>query len=325
MPSFSFLRNQSGRRGFTLVELLVVIAIIGVLIALLLPAVQQAREAARRIQCVNNMKQIGLGLHNYHDTFLVFPRTPFWFNGGGGNQSPEFYSGFGWRSMLLPFIEQTALHDKINWSRPINDTTGSPSNYDIARIGIEGYTCPSDPTGLYTKAGNQYLWSNWCFPNGSCQQDQPIGVTNYKGFVGVRYDAPLTGTSAIPYPASMFDRRKGPALRMRDVIDGTTNVIYVAEVTPEFYAWSGWASWHSDVISENGPNYAFRYYGHVNARTSTQHGFTQGENAGSFHPGGVNILSCDGSVHFIPETVNLSVYQGLVNPQDGLPVGGFDL
>ena len=122
------------RRGFTLVELLVVIAIIGVLVSLLLPAVQQAREAARRMQCTNNMKQLGLALHNYHDTFKTFPRTPWWYNGGGGNQSTEFFSGFSWRTMILPFIEQGALHDQINWSLPLTDNTGTPmSNLQICR------------------------------------------------------------------------------------------------------------------------------------------------------------------------------------------------
>lgn len=314
-------RQIARRRAFTLVELLVVIAIIGVLVSLLLPAVQQAREAARRIQCVNNMKQIGLALHNYHDTFKTFPRTPWWYNGGGGNQSPEFFSGFSWRCMLLPFLEQGAMHDQINWSLPLTDTTGTPmSNMQIVRSPMPAYVCPSDPTGELTKAGNQYLWSNWCFPHGGCDQSESVGVTTYKGLVGIGFDQSL---STVPYPASMFDRRRGQALRMRDITDGTSNEIHVIESSPEFYAWSGWASWHCEISSQNSPNFPFRFYGGPNRRTATQHGWTQGLSASSFHPGGVNALMADASVHFIPETINLAVYQGLVAPQDGMPVGGF--
>lgn len=316
------LSFRSGtRRGFTLVELLVVIAIIGVLVALLLPAVQQAREAARRIQCVNNMKQLGLALHNYHDTFGSFPKIPHWFNGSAaGSHSSEPFSGFGWRVMLLPFIEQGSLADQVNWNLPHTDTTGTVSNFSIVQTPVSAYVCPSDPTGNVSKIGPQYLWSNWCAPHGSCPQNVPVGVTTYRGYIGAAYDAPL---ATLSYPSAMFDRRRGSALKMRDVVDGTSNVIAVGEITPEFNAWSGWTMWQNDMISGNTPNYALRFYGKIGARTATQHGWTDGMHASSFHPGGINVVSVDGSVKFIPETINLTIYRGLVHPQDGLPVGGF--
>lgn len=318
------LSSRSGtRRGFTLVELLVVIAIIGVLVALLLPAVQQAREAARRIQCVNNMKQLGLALHNYHDTFNSFPKPYFWWQGPAAGQSPPgFFHAFGWRTMILPFIEQSTVYDQIQWNLPLIDDTGLPSNASIARMPMPAYNCPSDPTGPLSKSGDQYLWGNWCMATGTgCPRNVPAGVTHYRGFVGVGYDLPPT---TVPYPAAMFDRRQGAALKMRDVLDGTTNVIFVIENSPEFHAWPGWATWNSDIIGAHAPNHPQRFFGRVGARTATQHGWTDGLNSSSFHPGGVNALAVDGSVKFIPETINLSVYRGLIHPQDGLPIGGLE-
>jgi len=319
--SYVLSSRSPARRGFTLVELLVVIAIIGVLVALLLPAVQQAREAARRIQCVNNMKQLGLALHNYHDTFGSFPKIPHWWNGSqAGNFSTAPYSGFGWRVMLLPFIEQGPMYDQVNWNLPHTDNSGVNSNFAVVQSPMSAYVCPSDPTGNVSKIGPQYLWSNWCLPHGGCPQNVPVGVTTYRGYVGAQYDAPLASVS---YPAAMFDRRRGSALKMRDVVDGTSNVIAIGEITPEFNAWSAWAIWQNDMISGNTPNYPLRFFGNIGSRTATQHGWTDGMHAGSFHPGGINTLSVDGSVRFTPETINLSVYQGLVHPQDGQPIGGF--
>ena len=143
------------RLAFTLVELLVVIAVIGILVALLLPAVQAAREAARRTQCVNNLKQIGLGLHNYHTTFNVFPPTTTGAEAHGGQCGSGFYS---WLALLLPFVEQSTLHDAIDFRRPMMDTCSQMSSSDYQALTISAahpnaraaativplFLCPSD-------------------------------------------------------------------------------------------------------------------------------------------------------------------------------------
>lgn len=129
------------RRGFTLIELLVVISIIAILIALLLPAVQQAREAARRTQCKNNLKQIGLALHNYHDVARAFP--PGWIavDDTGSPSAHEGTSGVGWAAMILPYLEQGNIYSQFNASLPLTD----PANAAFLRNQIPGYKCPSDP------------------------------------------------------------------------------------------------------------------------------------------------------------------------------------
>ena len=130
------------RTGFTLVELLVVIAIIGILIALLLPAVQAAREAARRSQCSNNLKQVGLALHNYHDVYRTFPRWAYpadCTGAPGGDNS--WWTGFTAMTMILPYMEQGAIYDKITWSTRPED---NPNNQLFRLATISAYQCPSD-------------------------------------------------------------------------------------------------------------------------------------------------------------------------------------
>jgi prepilin-type N-terminal cleavage/methylation domain-containing protein len=152
----------SRRKAFTLIELLVVIAIIAVLIALLLPAVQQAREAARRTQCKNNLKQLGLALHNYHDTANTFP--PGWIGKSSGN-----YSGFGWNSMLLPYVDQGPLYNILSQGGIPNMLTGLAANttttVKTTDSTLGALRCPSDPgppTGTVTTGGTvQFGRSNY--------------------------------------------------------------------------------------------------------------------------------------------------------------------
>jgi len=321
-------RRRQRRLGFTLVELLVVIAIIGVLVGLLLPAVQQAREAARRMSCSNNLKQIGLAMHNYHDTHGSFASNQMWwngnFNGDPRRPQPGDDNGHSWRALLLPFMEQGPTWEQIDFGLPITSNvpgaTGGMSNLQIARMPMPMYTCPSDASGPLSKSGNQYLWSNWAFPQAS-PRDEPVGVTSYKGIAGNGYDNVF---SQVPYPEAMFDRRRGPDLKMRDVIDGTTNVLFVGEISPEWYAWPSWMSWHTPMSTHRGPNHVHRIYSRIGARGPSQHGWTSGFTANSFHPGGVQFCMVDGSVQFISETIDLALYQGLAHPQDGLPIGGLE-
>ena len=166
-------RSDSFKRGFTLVELLVVIAIIGVLVALLLPAVQSAREAARRMQCVNNLKQLGVATHNYHDTYLTFP---------SGFIRTSNAQGWGWGALTLPFIEQGPLHDRLQVTRANLDAVIASPPPDLAELvqtSLAAFHCPSD-TGFD---------ANRILPPGNRGRNgiagiQP-GMSNYKGVAGV--------------------------------------------------------------------------------------------------------------------------------------------
>jgi len=144
------------RVGFTLVELLVVIAIIGILVALLLPAVQAAREAARRTQCTNNLKQLGLALHNYHDTYKSFPARGVF---GAANTGPPMRAyHHTWIEAILPFIEQQPLYDSVNHNAPV---WGQP----IVGTAVPAILCPSDSTAPDSPAQSKNIaWTNYAVP-----------------------------------------------------------------------------------------------------------------------------------------------------------------
>jgi len=188
--------NRRILRGFTLVELLVVIAIIGILIALLLPAVQAAREAARRSQCTNNLKQLGLSLHNYHDIYKTFPRHAYATNSANNHNST--WQGFSVHTMLLPFIEQNAVYDKIDW----NEGGVYDPNMALCRTTvISAFLCPSD---------------------------SPYPDANYRG--NISYPV-CVGSCWGQWNATeqngMFRRDNETA--MRDVHDGTSNTLMASE------------------------------------------------------------------------------------------------
>jgi len=179
--------------GFTLIELLVVVAVIGVLIGLLLPAVQAARETARRMACGNNLRQIGIGLHTYHDAQKSFPP------GGIEPISPKWPNGrqLAWSAFLLPFIEERSLHEQIDFNKAFD----SPENAEAAAQVVATYLCPS-------VARNSYLVDG----RGAC---------DYGGIYGER----ITGPNNPPKGTMLYDK----VIRIRDITDGTTRTLIVSE------------------------------------------------------------------------------------------------
>ncbi|MDR3634980.1 MAG: DUF1559 domain-containing protein [Isosphaeraceae bacterium] len=199
-------------RGFTLIELLVVIAIIAVLIALLLPAVQAAREAARRAQCVNNLKQIGLALHNYHSANNAFP------SGGsaatccpGGLQVRTMWGAWSAQSMMLPFMEQVAVFNACNFNLvTIGDGFSEITNSTAVTTQVNSFVCPSGPT--YPTTGNWY--------------GKPFPTNNYFGSVGSSLN--FDGTAGPGAPNGVF-QIGGAMIGLRDILDGSSNTIAFGE------------------------------------------------------------------------------------------------
>ncbi|TWT39247.1 DUF1559 domain-containing protein [Blastopirellula retiformator] len=325
------------RTAFTLVELLVVIAIIGVLIALLLPAVQQAREAARRMQCSNNLKQIGLAVHNYHDTFNTLPPGGLWaydvawaFSDTNPAPGPNPQRG-SILVHLLPFIEQGPLFDKIDFTSATtiqNQWADSPANTKRVRdVIIQAYVCPSDTSGGVTS--NNYGAHNYSGnygpssinaagnPNCPCGQGAALN--------GFRNDTQHNESN----PAGPFSRRGNRYVgNFAQTTDGLSNTIYFGEVRPECsnHANAGWAG------ANNGNGLAGTL---TPINTDTCH--TQAEAPGgdtcyamcnwnlefgfkSLHPGGAQFLKGDGSVSFLAETINHNTYQRLGQRDDGLVI-----
>ena len=285
-------------RGFTLIELLVVIAIIAILIALLLPAVQQAREAARRTECRNNLKQIGLALHNYHDSHKCFP--PGWVNS----------NLMGWGTFILPFIDQAPLYNKFQFEKPIWDSSGLPSNLDLAKTKIKGYRCPSD-VGLDQQMP---VWQGRpdTIPAAACNTLNDQATSNYVGSFGPLRIAP--GTWAI---AGGFMTRNS-RVRFRDIIDGTTNIISVGERAPTEYNLEEHSHWAGicDDIDEWDHKVLGITFDRINGRIDPA-GF------GSYHTGGANFLFGDGSVRFLNENMDEITYQRLSTIADGEVLGEF--
>jgi prepilin-type N-terminal cleavage/methylation domain-containing protein/prepilin-type processing-associated H-X9-DG protein len=211
------------RPGFTLIELLVVIAIIAVLIALLLPAVQAAREAARRAQCVNNMKQIGLALHNYINTNDCLPTAalPRYTPAGAvltGTMNRD--SDFSAHARLLPSMEQQALFNAINFNWGVfNDNTGTPINSTVALTRINAFLCPSNPT------------VGWLWAPGETAPLPSFTATGNSYFVseGSTIEFSQEQTSGPPNGPFSFLGPAGRAIGLRDVLDGTSNTIGVGE------------------------------------------------------------------------------------------------
>lgn len=294
----SFRKN----RGFTLVELLVVIAIIGVLVALLLPAVQAAREAARRMSCSNKMKQVALATHNFHDTTLRFPYAVM--DVQPGQTSPSYYTGL---IQILPFLESDAVASRWNPDLPRHSTDDSDgdgfTNAILQKMKIPTYTCPtmtppSGPLGsTEDRAPCSYLFSS------GRQDAQLYAYASY-------YDLPEPAFDGAIIPLKSPDTPAYPnheATRMADLTDGTSNTFLAGETdfTPK-----------GVPSTTMGGVWAYGYIGYSwgttfhpfndHKQTSTVYGAFRSQ-----HPSGANFALCDGSVRFITQGIEFPVYQAI--------------
>ncbi|NUQ64788.1 MAG: DUF1559 domain-containing protein [Pirellulales bacterium] len=267
-------RQPSG--GFTLVELLVVIAIIGILIALLLPAVQAAREAARRMQCANNLKQLGLAMHNYQSALGSFPPGFMAVNHAG-----TVSGGWAWGVFLMPYIEQSPLRGTLSTTRyTLSQVITDPALLPMLQTRLSVFTCPSspmEPLREFQGGGQMVATANY-----TCCR----GFFNYSGITHLQKQ-----NNGAMYAQS--------AIRFRDVTDGTSNTIALGERTvldAHVADPSKWPSWCGPGGLGIGSTVSSSVADRINHPTD-MHTFS------SHHPGGANFGFVDGSVHFLSETI----------------------
>ena len=336
------------RGGFTLVELLVVIAIIGILIALLLPAVQAAREAARRSQCTNNLKQLGLGLHNYADAFQTFPMAYFvYINPGTGNINIG-----SWGLAVLPYIEQAALKQQYNSNVPAANEFGAIGQANIAVLStpLNTFVCPSAPGGPQARIYDGAIpagavpglpaltWraapSDYCVTTGVLGVFANLAYANFPGGAGgnrhgaLRDHITIVGANVGNAPC-----------RFADITDGTSNTWVLGERTGGNDIYTKTTSWNlapaatkAQLVAANGGGWGDPLNGEhwlggtlasglpfppqqgpcaINCTNLRGYGFH------SFHPGGCNFLVADGSVSFTSETTDAFIIAARITRQKG--------
>jgi len=326
------------RRGFTLVELLVVIAIIGVLVALLLPAVQAARESARRAQCTNNLKQIGIAVHNYEDTWKAMP--------------PGCYHAvFGtWVLHILPFIEQSSLQQQYFNSggmatfRTGGIRYGGTQNLPVTTTQLKAYVCPSDTKSAQAGIISGVTFHNYVANYGNTTRGRvsPVGTTstgqpNFHGggpFIEVIYQQTADPTF-YSYIMLATENPFKEKTRMAEITDGTSNTLAMSETVQgkggdlRGFGWWGGGAHFETLMTPNSPlpdkteqsctptvrlnpPCANRVAGNATQEESIA--------ARSRHPTGVSAVLCDGAVRFFSNNINLDVWRGLGTAAGGDPV-----
>ena len=296
-------QNTLGRgRGFTLIELLVVIAIIAVLIGLLLPAVQAAREAARRAQCLNNLKQVGLAMHNYHSSLDSFP--PGYVTAlSTATPAMEIGPGWGWGALILSELEQKPIYNAVNFFLPITD----PGSQTVRTANLSVFLCPSNvgtgPITLKNAAGTVLV--------------SDLAASQYVASVGQFEpdDSPASNNGVY---------FRNSRIGFRDITDGSSSTLMAGERSRNVAnaTWVGviptaqsctnpqWRNQECDtagvlVLCHTGPNINNGTIYVPNSKLA------DAEDYWSLHPGGCNFLFCDGSVRFVKETVNPGVFSYL--------------
>lgn len=315
-------QSKPSRRGFSLIELLVAIAIIAVLMALLLPAIQQVREAARRSQCKNNIKQLGLALQNYHETFGVFAchMSAGYLPGAVGRGSVFVH--------LLPFVDQSPLYNQLNFVNGTNISEQTVNGILVDTIKISTYLCPSEPFPINPDGVvNAGYWTNCGAQKapGTCTMFPIGGAAN--GFFNT--GSANWAATLDPNQVSGVFARHAWAARMRDITDGLSNTLGIGEVRAycSYDLKAGWAA------NDRGGGLTTQT---INWKTCPEDYARSGGNTcnspddpnvamgfKSPHVGGAHFVLCDGSVRFINENVDYATYQALGDRRDGKVVSEF--
>jgi prepilin-type N-terminal cleavage/methylation domain-containing protein/prepilin-type processing-associated H-X9-DG protein len=332
--------SRTRKDGFTLVELLVVITIIGILIALLLPAVQAAREAARRLQCCNNLKQLGLAIHGYHDKWGRFPLGAACFSKWDIDGASEHVNNHGSMFVaLLPYIEQQMLYDYCDFKTDTDRNSVYPGTTEhIYETWITALLCPSDerkywdgnPMNNYTKGQNRAT-SNYAGSMGS----QAFGAPPFTGntfstgsdahgnisFFGPGGPTGPAGTVGANLSGVFSHTAWGASIS--EITDGTSNTIAIGEIRPKcsMHARDGWMGvnslWFTTTTPINYPSCpdepgydTATVASGILAQCSIEQGFK------STHPGGCGFVFCDGSVSFLSQNINYLTYQMLGDRRD---------